>query len=667
MKKNKIFFVIGFLTIFFSSAVFAQSDINLPCFFGDNMVLQRQKPIKVWGTAVSQKIFTIQFRGERQKVKPDVSGKWEAVFKPAEAGGPYEMAFSGDSSFTLKNILIGDVWFCSGQSNMEMRVLASFNAGYELRHANVPEIRNFNVNGNLSSTPLANILPSQWQIATPDNAAFFPATAFFFAKYINQWEKVPIGLIHDSWGGTVIEAWTGMESLTTHPDYKEKVDKLIATRNTSESFDTLLRKSEIANLQWQKNIESIDQGYLGKWQLPDFEPKGWDTLIAPGYWENQGLKDFDGVVWMRKEVYIPSSMATKNLVVNLEILNNTDHTFFNGVQIGSVQWAMGRRIYYVPANLIKEGKNVIVVRVANTHGDGGFDSKNASDLRIQEVVESDHPLIVPLSGEWLYKPSLPATQIPKQPVTRANNAVPSSIYNAMVAPFADLGIRGFLWYQGESNSWRAWQYRSLFPLMINDWRKQFNQGDLPFLFVQLSGYGALKELPVESSWAELRESQAMALSLPQTGMAVTYDIGNPYDVHATNKQEVGRRLAIEAEKLVYGKTTLQTSPVYKSMRINGNKIYLQFTNSDKGLISKNGELKGFAIAGADKKFVWAKAIIQGNEVLVWNDQTYTPVAVRYAWTASPLESYGANLYNKDDFPASPFRTDDWDGETINNK
>jgi sialate O-acetylesterase len=667
VKKNKLFFLIGFLTMFVSSAVFAQNDIQLPYFFGDNMVLQCQKPIKIWGTAVSRKAFEIQFRGERKKVKPNALGRWEAVFKPAEAGGPYEMVFSGGSPFTLKNILIGDVWFCSGQSNMEMRVLASFNSGYELRNANNPEIRSINVNGSLSSVPLTNIAPSQWEVSTPGNTAFFTAVGYFFARHIHQWEKVPIGIIHDSWGGTVIEAWTGMESLRTHPDYKEKVAKLIAARNTPESFDTLLLKTENADREWQKKVESIDQGFLEKWQDPNFSPAGWDTLIAPGYWENQGLKDFDGVVWMRKEFNVPPSMANRNLVVNLELINNTDHTFFNGTQIGSVQWPLGRRIYYVPAKLVKEGKNVIVIRVMNSEGYGGFNSKNAADLRIQEAAESDHPLIVPLSGEWLYKPTLSASEIPQRPTASANNAVPSSIYNAMVAPFASLSIKGILWYQGESNSWRAWQYRTLFPLLINDWRKQFNQGNLPFIFVQLSGYGPLKETPVESSWAELRESQAMALSIPQTGMAVTFDIGNPYDVHPTNKQEVGRRLAMEAQKLVYGKSTLQTSPVYKSMRIEGNKVYLQFTNSDNGLASKNGELKGFAIAGSDKKFVWAKALIQGNEVIVTADQIVSPVAVRYAWAASPFESYGANLYNKEDFPASPFRTDDWDGETINNK
>ncbi len=667
MKNIRLTIGIVFLSIVFSGNSFSQNAIQLPYFFGDNMVLQRQKPIRIWGTASPQKSFEIEFRGEKKKVKPDGSGKWRTAFQAAEAGGPYEMKFSGDKPFAIKNILIGDVWLCSGQSNMQWEVMSSFNSGYELRNANLPEIRSFRVEDRLSSTPLANVTQAQWQISTPDNAASFSAVAYFFAKNIHTWEKIPIGIINDSWGGTVIESWTSVESIGTHPDFTEKANQLKAARNTSRSFDTLRTKSNKENWQWQKKVEAIDSGYIEKWYSPDYSPRGWKTLLAPGYWENQGLKDFDGVVWLRKEVNIPSSMANKNLLVNLEILNQTDHTFFNGVQIGSVQWSLGRRIYPVSKSLVKEGKNLITIRIVNKDGNGGFESKNTADLRIQELVESDNPLIVPLSGEWLYKPTLKVEQLPTTPAQGPDFNTPSTIYNAMIAPFADLSLKGFLWYQGESNSWRAWQYRSLFPLMIRDWRKQFSQGDLPFLFVQLAGFGPLKEDPAESFWTELRESQTMTLSLPQTGMAVTFDIGNPYDVHPTNKQEVGRRLAMEAEKLVYGKPDLQTSPVYKSMRTEGNKIYLRFTNSDKGLIAKYGDLKGFSIAGADKKFVWAKAAIQGKEVVVWSDMVINPVAVRYAWTESPLESYGANLYNTDEFPASPFRTDEWEGVTVHNK
>lgn len=666
MNKIKVFIAI-ILFALFSCAIVAQSSIHLPCFFGDNMVVQRQKPIKIWGTSDSQKPFFIEFRGETQKVRPSLSGNWQAQFKPAEAGGPYEMTFIAERSFSLKNILIGDVWFCSGQSNMEMKVVASFNSGYELRDANIPEIRSFQVMNNLSSQPLSTILPTKWLVSSSDNAASFSAVAYYFAKKIHQDEKVPIGIINDSWGGTAIESWMSLESIGAHPDFKSKVDQLVSARHTDQSFDALLLKSKKANQEWRKKVESMDSGYIEKWYSSDYIPQKWDTLVAPGTWENQGLKDFHGIVWLRKAFYIPNSLSNKKLVVSLEILNNIDYTYFNGVQVGSVQWDNGRRIYTIPANLVKEGTNVIVIWLLNTRGSGGFQSKNPADLKIQEAVESDRPLIVPLSGAWQYKASLSLAQIPPLPVAGPNHSTPSSIYNAMVAPFGEFPLKGFLWYQGESNSWRAWQYRFLFPAMIKDWRKQFNQGDLPFLFVQLSGFGALKENPSESFWAELREAQVMALALPNTGMAVTFDIGNPYDVHPTNKQEVGRRLAVEAEKLVYGKLSIQTSPIYKSMRVVDNMIHLRFSNSDNGLVSKDSELKGFSIAGDDKVFVWAKARIIGDEVVVESNQILKPVAVRYAWTESPLESCGANLYNKDGFPASPFRTDDWAGETFGNR
>jgi sialate O-acetylesterase len=631
------------------------------------MVLQRQKPIKIWGTSSSEKTFEIEFDRQKRKVKPDESGNWKIEFPAKEAGGPYEMKFLSDTVFSLKNILIGDVWLCSGQSNMEWTVMQSFNSGYELRSADIPEIRCFSMPKKRSLSPLSYTLPAQWNITTPDNAAFFSGVAYFFAINIHQLEKIPIGLINSTWGGTPIELWTGLESLSLHPDFKDEATRLLLQNKTIQPVKISPSKSDTDQIESMENEVFPDRGYSDKWYSPDYNPVNWMPFIAPGYWENQGLKNYDGVVWLRKEFNIPAQLAKKNLVVNLEVLNQFDKTFFNGVEIGSISWPRGRRIYFVPGKLVKEGKNLIAIRLENTGGNGGFESKNAIDLRIQELVESDEPVIVPLSGKWLIKQVVVQNQNLLNPMQTNEISSISSNYNAMIAPLADLSLKGILWYQGESNRLRAYQYRSLFPLMINDWRRQFRQGDLPFLFCQLAGYTALTENPVESYMAELREAQSTALALPQTGMAVTVDLGNPNDVHPTNKQEVGRRLAFEAEKVVYEKTNLQTSPMYKSMKAEGTRIRIFFSNADNGLISKNGDLKGFAIAGEDRKFVWAKAEIHGNEVIIWNDQIKVPIAVRYAWTGSPVESNGANLYNVEEFPASPFRTDAWEGITVNNK
>lgn len=640
----------------------AQSHLRVPYFFGSDMVLQRQKPVKIWGSSSAKASFTVEFMGQNKKVKADRVGHWTVEFPAAEAGGPYEMKFNSDSSFVFSNIMIGDVWFCSGQSNMEWKVMQTFNAPYELRSADLPNIRSFTVTRQVSSSPLANTLPSQWQVCTPQHAAYFSAVAYFFAKEIHQREKIPIGIIHASWGGTFIEAWTGLESISPHPDFTALADSFRLRRSTPRSIEAKEKKYSREYDEWKKKIQGLDPGYTGRWFSPEFTPAGWSTLIAPGFWESQGLKDYDGIVWMRKEINVPASLAGKNLLLNLEVIDDYDITWFNGVEIGSMSWAPGRRIYAIPGKLVKEGKNLLAIRIEDNGGNGGFRSRNAADLRLQEVVESDNPLIIPVSGEWLYHSTIvPSHYLPK-PEAPGSNRIPSSIYNAMVAPFSSLAVKGILWYQGESNAGRAYQYRSLLPLMIRDWRKQFQRDDLPFLLVQIAAHGALTENPVENSWAALREAQAMTLSVPQTGMVVTIDVGDPYDVHPTNKQVVGKRLAAEARKLVYGEADLQTSPVYRSMQVKGNKVHIQFTNTATGLVT-NGKLKGFAIAGADKKFVWADAAIEGREVVVWSDQVQQPVSVRYAWAGSPVESNGANLYNAEGFPASPFRTDDWDGVT----
>ncbi len=668
-------FSLSTLIVFFfmlsENAGFSQNSIKLPWFFRDNMVLQREKPIKLWGTSAPKKVFEMEFCGEKRKVKADESGKWRVEFTGKEAGGPFEMKILSDSSFSFKNILIGDVYMCSGQSNMEWKLFQAFNASHELRIANFPEIRNFTVPKCRSLTPFYNVLPSIWTVTTPHDAASYSALAYFFAKNIHLWEKVPVGLIDNSWGGTPIEYWTSLESLATHPDYQDNAKQILAQniQNLSgkdKNKSKILPTRDVALAGSPKEIPT-DKGMEEKWYSPDYKPVDWLPFTAPGYWENQGLKAYDGVVWFRKSFSLPPQMAGKELLLNLEILNNFETTYFNGVEIGYKNWAPARRNYIVPANLVKAGKNLIALRITNTNGYGGFESKDENDLRIQELIEPDEPVIVPLSGDWLMKPVAVPVADKTKSISTSDYNVPAGIYNAMVAPFADLSIKGILWYQGETNSFRAYQYQTLFQLMINDWRKQFKQGDLPFLFVQLSACGALTENPVESSWAELREAQTMALSLPNTGMAVTIDVGNPYDVHPTNKQEVARRLAIEAEKVVYGKTELKTSPVYKDMKIDGNKIRISFANVPDGLCAHYGDLKGFAVAGEDKKFIWAKAEIQGNQVVVWSDQVKLPLAVRYAWTASPIESNGANLFTDEGFPVSPFRTDLWDGMTKNNK
>jgi sialate O-acetylesterase len=632
--------------------------IKMPWFFSDNMVLQRQKPIQFWGTAAPKSSFTIDFNGEKKKVKTEASGNWKVTFSAREAGGPYEINVVSDSSFSFKNVMIGDVWLCSGQSNMEWPVSKVFNASYELKNANLPQIRSFTVAREISTNPQSNTTKAFWQISTPENAAAFSAVAYFFAREIYRTQHIPIGIIHTSWGGTFIEPWIGLQSMSEHPDFKELAEKFNAKYMGNNSLELSQQAYASDSQKWMENLQKSDSGFVEKWYSPAYQPKNWKKLIAPDYWENHGLPDFDGVVWLRKEVNVPASMVGKPLLLNLETFKDHDITYFNGTEIGRGTWQPGRRIYTIPKELVKEGKNLISVRLENLSGLGGFTSRDATQLWLKELVESENPLILPLSGEWLFKSSLSMNAYPAKPADPSENRKnPSVIYNAMIAPFADLGLKGFLWYQGEANASDAAKYKKLLPLLISDWRKQFNQGELPFIIAQLAGFGALTSNPVESNWAELREAQMATLAVPQTGLAVTIDVGNPYDVHPIYKQQVGERMAAEARRICYGENDLQTSPMYESMQIEGNKIRLKFKYAASGLKVKEGTLKGFAIAGEDKKFVWAKTKIEGNEVIVWQDGIDNPKTVRYAWAGSPAESNGANLYNQAGYPASPFRTD----------
>jgi sialate O-acetylesterase len=654
----RIYFGMLILFSVFTSHIALAGGIKMPYFFSDNMVLQRQKPIQLWGTASPKSSFSIDFNGEKKNIKAGSNGDWKVTFPALEAGGPYEIKVMSDSAFSFKNVMIGDVWLCSGQSNMEWPVSKVFNASYELRNADLPQIRSFTVAREISTNPQNNTTKALWQTCTPENAASFSAVAYFFAKKIYKTQHIPIGIIHTSWGGTFIEPWIGLKSMNEHPDFKELADKFNAKYKGNNSLEMSQQRFAKDSQNWLENLQKADSGFVEKWYSPAYKPVNWKKLIAPGYWENHGLPDFDGVVWLRKEVNVPASMAGKPLLLNLETLKDYDITYFNGTEIARGTWQPGRRIYTIPKELVKEGKNLISIRLENLSGFGGFTSRDASQLWLKELAESDNPLILPLSGEWFFKGSLPIGAYPTKPADPSENRKnPSVIYNAMIAPFADLGLKGFLWYQGEANASDAAKYKKSLPLLISDWRKQFNQGELPFIIAQLAGFGALTSNPVESNWAELREAQMATLSVPQTGMAVTIDVGNPYDVHPIYKQQVGERMAAEARRMCYGESDLQTSPLYQSMQIEGNMIRLKFKYAGIGLKSKEGALKGFAIAGEDKRFVWAKTKIEGNEVIVWQEGIDQPKHVRYAWAGSPVESNGANLYNNAGYPASPFRTD----------
>jgi len=657
--------------LLFLVCVPASADVKLPGIFGDNMVLQRGMRLPIWGWAAPGETVTVRLGDAEAKTTAGQDGRWQVKMGPLPALGPLEFTVKGTNTVTLRNVLVGDVWVCSGQSNMEWTVAASKDAPREIAAADYPDMRLFTVQKKISDQPLQDVAGA-WTPCSPRTVPSFSAVGYFFGRTLRESLDVPVGLINTSWGGTPAESWTSREALKSNDAFLPILDRYEAAMRDSPK--TMAEYKEKLK-EWEKVAYFEDPGNKGfglGWADLGHDVADWQEMLLPAFWEIRGL-NIDGVVWFRKEVAIPQEWAGKALTLSLGPIDDTDSTYFNGVQIGSTGmdtpnwWAAPRR-YTIAAGLVKPGRAVIAVRVYDRWMSGGFGGIPADMTLVPRDLDTANAMS--LAGPWLYKieafreqpKSLPPQ--PLDPSGAANPSLPSGLYNAMVRPLMPFGIKGVIWYQGESNADRAYQYRALFPAMIRDWRGAWEQGDFPFLFVQLANYQSPQQQPSEdAAWPELREAQLMALSLPDTGMACAIDIGDAYDIHPKNKQEVGRRLALAALGLGYGRDVVRSGPTFDHMEIRGDEIVLTFTDVGGGLVAHGDGLQGFAVAGEDKKFVWAKTKIVGNEVIVWSDQVPQPVAVRYDWANNPV----GNLYNAAGLPASPFRTDDWPGVTLNNR
>ena len=612
------------------------------------MVLQRDTKLKLWGWASKGEKVTIRFNGKTTKTTTGQDGRWMATLPAMKAGGPYTMEISGKNKITLKDVLIGDVWFCSGQSNMvHQMVLHNITYARDIAEANYPEIRHFWI-PTLTSLegPRQDLPAGSWKWANPQDVNQFSAVAYFFAKKIYEKYHVPIGLINASVGGTPIEAWTSEDGFKDFPSILATIQK-----NKDTAYVNSTNRAAFANRVTRKEQ---DKGLAGsvKWYEANYAPKGWQTINIPGYWEDQGIKDLNGVVWYRREIDIPSSMTGVPAKIFLGRIVDADILYVKGVQVGNTTYQYPQRRYSLPSGTLKPGKNVFVVRVTNTNAKGGFVPDKPY------YIEAGGQTL-DLKGYWQYKVGeayAPSRGGGFGGGISAQNS-PAALYNAMVAPTINYAIKGILWYQGESNAGNPQQYQKLLPALINDWRAKWGQGNLPFLFVQLPNFMEASYLPSESNWAGLREAALKTLSVPNTAMAITIELGEWNDIHPDNKKDVGERLALGALKIVYGeKDVVSSGPLYQSAKIDGNKIIVNFTDIGSGLTTNDGEeLNYFAIAGADKKFVWAKAKIEGDKVVVWSDEIAEPKFVRYAWADNP---FGANLYNKEGLPASPFRTEE---------
>jgi sialate O-acetylesterase len=639
MKKLCICFLV-------LSHFIVNSQIKLPKLIADNMVLQRDKPLKIWGWASPKEKVAILFQKKNFRTVANNNGKWEVILPPQPAGSGFEMIIKGKNELKIRNVAFGDVWLCSGQSNMVLnmeRVKEKY--PQEIAAANYPDIRNFFISTQTElKGPKTDFQSGEWKTANPNDVLSFGAVTYFFAKNIYDQYKVPIGIINSSVGGTPIEAWISEEGFKDFSEIQKTIQK-----NKDTSY---VNSFSQRNIVPQLKLEIKDLGQIEHWESADYQPKGWRNINIPGFWEDQGLKELNGVVWYRKEIDIPQNWTGKNLKIMMGRIVDADEMYFNGKKIGNITYQYPPRRYQISSDLIKPGKNILVIKVTNTSGKGGFVPDKPYFLQS----EDDQ---IDLKGTWQYKIGEVfqpvAWSLNMTSLVRQNQ--PSALYNAMIAPVLPFNIKGILWYQGESNTANPEAYGNFMTSIIKDWRTKWNDQKLPFLGVQLTNFQEINYTPTESNWAALREAQNKALTLPNTAVAVTIDLGEWNDIHPLNKKDIGARLALSARNLAYGESNLEYSgPVFVSQNIDNERIVLQFKSVVDGIISNDGEpLRWISIAGYDKKFVWAKTkIVAKDKIEVWNESIKSPKYVRYAWQDNPE---GVNFYNSVGLPASPFRTD----------
>lgn len=634
-------FLISCLLVLYSVNAYCQ--LELPKLISDGMVLQRELPIKIWGWSSAEDTVKIQFNGNQQEAKASKEGYWTTCFPPMEAGGPYQITISNNTDqITINDILIGDVWLCSGQSNMEIsmqRVSPLYSK--EIKEASYDKIRYFEVPKTYSfKGPQNKISGGHWVKTTPENVLKFSAVSYFFAHEIHNSYDIPIGIINSALGGSPADAWLSEEALkkfpTAHQEYK--------TYQQDSYIDSIKHADRMRIQGWYHTINKQDKGLINNWKEEDINTADWDKIQMPGFWEDTYKELQQGIVWLRKEFEVPKTALDKKAKLLMGTIVDADSVFINGSYVGHTTYQYPPRRYNIPNNILKLGKNTIAVKVINERGKGGFVPQKPYKIIIDNTQ-------INLEGDWKIKQGVSAKPLAGQTFVRW---MPGGLYNAMIAPLINYSIKGALWYQGESDTGSPEVYDELFTTLVKSWRKDWNQGKFPFIYVQLPNFMKAKDNPSQSNWAELRDAQLQSLKLDNTAMAVTIDIGQWNDIHPLNKKDVAHRLAVAAKHLSYGEDIVYSGPQYKSQQIKGNKIILSFDHIGSGLTSKEGPLKEFAIAAEDKNFVWAKAKIKGDKIEVWSSEIEHPKYVRYAWADNPEN---ANLYNKQGLPASPFKTD----------
>ena len=633
------------------------ADATLPGLFSDHMVLQQGREISVWGWATPGEKITVTLAGESRQTAADGSGNWKVMLPPLTAGGPFLLQVRGTKTVLLKDIMIGEVWVFSGQSNMTFALSGTEGAATQIPAANHPEIRLFTVPEQSTLTPQQNVT-ARWELCTPDTARKFSAVAYFFGRALYQQLHVPIGLIHSSWPGTDGESWTPAESLRSSP----QLASILQTWNGASTPEKHLAADPLEfDLQFDDFKLLPAESVLLPRVFSDFnDGESHNTMggLWTYDWPSAPGSEFDLLHPGRDGSGYAAHVSGQLAVPDVGLLNSS---FSPDGSAADLSPYSGITFYY--------------------RGDGYFRYRSRQPS-IFDYDDYRSPL-VHATADWqqatiLFKDlrqdgwGIPEAFTPQSlssfalEILRGPDAplAPSSLFNGMIAPLIPYAIRGAVWYQGESNAMRGYQYRALLPALIQGWRQAWNEGDFAFLIAQLPNLGRREDKPGESAWAELREAQFMALRVPNTGLAVTIDLGDVVNLHPPRKAEVGQRLALWALGTTYHKDIVYSGPLYDSMQIDRNRIRIHFTHVGSGLEARDGgELREFAVAGSDRIFHWARAIIDGDSVVVSSPEVSSPVAVRYGWAGNP----DCNLYNREGLPASPFRTDDWQAKAVNGK
>jgi sialate O-acetylesterase len=639
------------------------STLRLPTIFSDHLVLQSDQENPIWGWSEANKEVAILWQGEVKSVRADASGKWKASLAATAPGGPHTIEISSEAEkLILSDVLVGEVWLCSGQSNMEWSVSLVKNAEQEIASAQFPQIRLLRIPRVASAKPREEVGAS-WQICSPETVREFSGVGYFFGRNLHQTRKVPIGLIDSSFGGSNAETWTEWSFLENEPAFEDFMEPYMKSLSQSDEERAQKKKDLEAWSRVERWKDPGNRGYFWDWAEPGFDDSGWKSYFIPGLWQQRGMAH-NGSVWFRRDVRVPTEWAGRDLMLSLGILDDYDDTYFNGALGGKTgnetpNWWLTPRLYKIPARLVRPGEtNTLAVRIFDDFGSGGFSGRAPLALY---PVDAKPETGVQLAGEWKYRvelaldPTVPR-RILKLSVDSGPDAMnsPANLYNGMIAPLVPYGLGGVIWYQGESNAGRGEQYKILFPRLIESWRHAFQNPDLAFFFVLLANFTEVQIEPTELGWAEIREAQLQALKLPRTGYASAIDVGEIDDIHPTDKQSVGERLAWSVRATLFGEKLEYRGPVFENAKLGEPVLRLRFKHAEGLKTRDGGPLVGFAVRGnQEEAWVWAEATIENEDVVLSHPEKKSIEQIRYAWANNPI----GNLVNSAGLPADPFRTE----------